>query len=384
MREIVPARRPDYLDGLEQEPILGIYDMGDQIQNPMRLKDSDDYKGGDVTFRDYRALAFPPLTAEADGELTPEDFGLPNHPVIDTQIGVSNYSYPESSLPVNMYSSGHIAHFNPTEAKTLQVNKPLTFIETSSDAFEVGAQYPDIFLGDKECTPILLIGERAITEFLRGFGDTTEADSPKRMPWRQGDHLLPRVDWDLLSLTVTGNLAGAPAETLPIPEEHRFRILVGLADTLSWYYTQHRHHLDTLRKPEKQFKDHSDYLLNMEMNSPLDLINRIFHGSHYQFYGNANPNIAYLIRAYRIHPDELVEATQQLWYAHTYWFEGSEKTPMNDLRDYFYQPPDPNNSRLFVAHNSAKDIAYYNEIIRTTVYAAVNPAYRNGDTPYKK
>ncbi len=385
MREFVPAERPEYLSDFEQEPVLGIYDLGEQIQNPMRSAEPGNYEAGYITYRDYRIAAFPPvdfgMQSEAQEDVEPS---LPQHPFVITSVGVSYRSDIWELLPANMYRSGHLAGFHPPEADLIEPSEPMSVVKDQNKARELGSACPDVFLREITQPTVLLVGKRAITGFLEGFVDETEAGEPKRMAWRTGDHLLPRVDWDLLSLAVSANIAGVPETDLPLPEEHRFRVLVGIAEVLSSFYVQSRRELEVNRAPEQEFKDYRDYRLNMEMSNPLDLVNRIFHGSYYQFYGTANPDVAYVLRAYGIKPDEMVEATQQLWYGRTYCREEAEKVPLEDLHDHVYRPPDPNKSRLFLDTNSTQDIAYYNEMIRQTVYTAIDPFHKAGDTPHNR
>lgn len=102
MREIYFAERPESLEAFQDLPILALYDLGMQTQNPTRYVEVDGVRQK-VQYREYWSAGIPPITEESEEPVVriPQ---LPGVPVIGTRIGVSHYSDLFEKYPDYMYS----------------------------------------------------------------------------------------------------------------------------------------------------------------------------------------------------------------------------------------------------------------------------------------
>src|SRR5690606_36190890 len=114
----------------------------------------------------------------------------------------------------------------------------------ADEAYDLSGEYMDASLRESPIEPILLVGNMAIAGFLAGYIEQSESGAEKRMPSRETEYLLPRVDWDVLTMIVTARMAGMPVEQVDIPEEHRYRVLLNLANVLAHYYTESKREYD--------------------------------------------------------------------------------------------------------------------------------------------
>lgn len=361
----------------DQEPVLGIYDDGmrdDFMSQPTR----DGLDWGYPQYRHYIIAAFP--VEDYNDELSPRNrFRDPYgngeiRPVSDvrtTRIGVNSFRDDWKDLPSYMYPSGHIPSFLASKSERLVIDSEPRVITDTSIAHHAGVVSIDAILREQEIPTTLIVGEKTIVNFLAGYIEGCEADKPKRMPHRQTDWLLPRADADLMRLMTCAYLSGVEPENLPNPDEHRYRVMIDLADTLSWYYTQHRSTLDELIKDPSEFEDERFHRMYMELSDPLDHVQRIL-----QDRGN-NDSVDQIVAAYQIGTSELIEAVQQLWYAHNYWYEAGDEA--EDLFTHFHRRPDLDWARQFIAETSPEMMKYYNDIIEQTVRCAVNVNYFGGD-----
>lgn len=365
------------LASFDSEPILGIYDDGkrdDFMSQPTQ-------DGGESLYPQYRhyvIAAFP--VEDYNDELSPRNrFRDPHgygeiHPVSDVRtvrVGVNNFRDDWNDLPPYMYPSGQIPRFLNSKFERLVVDSDSEIITDTTIAHHVGEVSVDAILREEEIPTTLIVGEEAIIGFLAGYVEGCEADKPKRMPHRQTDWLLPRADADLMRFMTCAYLSGVEPKNLPNPDEHRYRVMVDLADTLSWYYTQHRSTLDELIKEPNEFDDENFRRAYMELSHPLDLVSRILQDR------GQDDSVDQIVATYQIDTNELVEAVQQLWYAHTYWFEAGREA--EDLFTHFHRPPDLDWARLFIAQTSPAMMKYYNSVIEQTVRCAVNVNFFGGD-----
>ena len=60
MREIHFAERPEHLRSFQDLPILALYDLGMQTQNPIRYTETDGQRER-VQYREYWAAGIPPV-----------------------------------------------------------------------------------------------------------------------------------------------------------------------------------------------------------------------------------------------------------------------------------------------------------------------------------
>lgn len=271
----------------------------------------------------------------------------------------------------------------PIQAHVLEGSREAHKVVDVREANELGRIALDAILRKQELSPFALIGDSAVLGFLRGYIDESEADKEKQMPWRSSsDYLLPRADADLASLITSAYAGGAETTGLPIPEEHRYRVLLNAAGVFAWYYTGSRWEFDIPRKPVSEFSgDAERQKLEIELSHPLHSVNGMFHRGHYEFLNMPyNPSLALLLGAYGATEAEFTEIVQQVWYMQTYWFEASQNAP--SVNDHFDSPPNPVHSQLFIAQTSRRDLSYYNDLIEATVHAGINPYGQPLDVRY--
>lgn len=371
MYELVPAQRPEYLAGYETQPAVGIFDLGDHVQHPPREKERD---GPNITFRDYRVVAFPELDPDTNEALIRAPY-LQAHEAIGARMGAHDYSDFSHKLPGYMHGSGHLADFIPAEQDVVDVD--VAIVDDPDQAEAQSGQCMDAILREQPLEPFVLLGEDAIVSFLRGYIQASEAGQKKWMPWRHGDYLLPRVDSDLLAMIMSGYIAGAETTALPIPEAHYYRALLNTAYVLAQFYIESRNGFETPRKPLSEFRDARQQKAAIEFSNPIAHTS-FLHRDRYEFYQQPyNPYLPYLLGSYGIRAAELIEATQQVWYARTYWFEAS--MDVRDVYAHFDRPPNPKNAQRFIEQTSRADMHYYNELIQSCVRFAIDPYHRLQD-----
>lgn len=373
MREFIPAERPEELDHLRDQPVMGLFDEGLQIQNPMRYKVPHQYESGYIDYRRYCALAFPVVETADKAYIAVRDHLFPKG-VQGISIGNGFYSDLWDKYPRYLYPSGKLLYVIPATEDQVNVTGAKQVSGNADEAYDLSGRYLDAILRELPVESVLLVGNTAIAGFLAGYIEQSESGAEKRMPSRETEYLLPRVDWDVLTMIVTARMASLPAEQINIPEEHRYRVLLNLTNVLAHYYTESKREYDIGLAPASDFKDEREHKLQLELSTPLHSVMGMLHHTYSLFYDAPyNPSVACILYAYDVRPQELVEITQQIWYAREYWNDLASRISLNALKDHYDQPPEPEHARLFLEGITKVQAAHYNELIQATVLAAADP-----------
>lgn len=373
MIEFTPEVRSEVLIDHLDEPILGVFDQGLEIQNPMRRID-DDFNKDYIHYRKYAAVAIPQLVD------SPLDFEQQRDRLLPTgmsyiSIGNAFYSDLWDKYPSYLYSSGHIIETRPIRQGEFR----FADAEILTDAEVAGSHsghVMDAILREQTLASTLIIGNQAIAAFLEGYIDETESAAKKAMPSRETEYLLPRVDWDVLSMIVSARIAGLPLDQVEIPEEHRYRVLLNTANVLAHYYTESKFDYDISRSTRQDYEDESRWKLELELSRPLHSVLSYLHENFHTFFQTGyDPSIACLLYAYDFKLEELVETTQQMWFGREYWNGLATTTPHGgNLRTHYDQPPDAaEHAKRFLENVSKEDAQYYAELVRATIITAADP-----------
>lgn len=363
------------------EPLIAVVDRGEKIQHPQRHVDEvgDELfppDGPYVTYRDLGLVAFissdaVPKRFDIDGQLV-----IPSTESFGVTTGVDYYGDIWGELPHNVFSESKSAWFDKTTLERgVHYTVPTEVAEAEiSDPIAAGRTFLDASLRDKPYGPHLLIGTAAITDFIEGMIDVSEAGENKSLFLDGFHHILPKADWDILHTAVMAFLAGIPVEKLRLPEEHKYRVLVNVASKFAWYHAEHKNGLDAmLEKPEGM--DDRGWEKMKEMSHPLWNTQRI--------YSELNVSLQYLAKVYQFTPKELVETAWRIWRAQQYWFNGSSEVEEigPDLKNYLDTPYRDEWADLFDQIHSSDRLQHYYDAVKLSVLTTFIPDYFDGDAP---
>lgn len=366
------------LPDLGGQPSMALFDLGLRVQNPIRhTYDENGEFTGRVQYRHFEAVSLAPGFIEIPGRPYTSELAESSTETkfVGTTIGVDYYSDPWGDLPSYMYSSGHIASFRAVNlASLLDKVGHVRTVDKPKDT-DFAYRLPDIFHNEEPLPATVLIGEETIVAFLKKYIEITESEQPKKMASRQTEYLMPRVDWDLLSLMVTANLGGVAPDELPIPEEHRYRVLLDTGDTIAHGFMWDRKHLSGYKEKYENGRAEVEGSYEAWIDSPLYLAGHILQPTYAESLG-------YLFRAYGIAVEEFAEVIEQTWYAQNYHFEKGDEIPLDELYKHFHRDPDPLWAREFLASIPPTEIDYYRKTIDEVARMCARPGYFKNDNPY--
>jgi hypothetical protein len=330
-----------------------------------------------VTYHEYRAAAYPRVDADT-GEPLVRAPHIPPQDVLELKLGVSDYCDLFDTLPPYMYSAERLMNFIPPRDDVVHNQEAIEIVEDADEAWEQGQVCMDALAREAPIDSFTLLGETAITSFLRAYAESVEAGEKKWMPWREADYLLPRVESDLQALITGGFIAGVSTAEL-IPEEHRYRALLSMAYTMAKFYTSSRRSLDIPRQPLSDFRDQRHQRISVELAHPMHAVYGMLHRLQKDYGRSYNPSLAHFLGAYGIDTEEFTEVVQHVWAMRTYWFEAASSA--RSVNDHFDRPPNPDNAQIFIEQTDAESLRYYFDAIRATVRAGLNPYDALQDLP---
>jgi hypothetical protein len=366
-------------------PAIGVYDLGQSIGY---------FDGGFQTFqyRMHTIVGFlgadrqndPNIVGNGRFSVSAEEI-VPRGIVRETMVG--RWLHLSRTHGYSNLSFHPKHHDVDGDKRGIPVNS-VVIIDEEQQSTEIASNLFEKLERDMPLTALIVVGEAAVSSFLKGLSEANELQKKRVMPFYQAGYYLINADSDLRSLATMAYMSGLANASDSLPDEHRYRVLMNVAWSIVNNVVATRSRIDYFDEqlasstlPDLSIRGAVDYIVNHPFRA-------LIRGFEQNIYYQLEP----ILGAYDIKEDELLESCFRLWLAHNYYLEiprgiaPFERDGWGNLyegekffkwAELFHVPSDDEWADIFAANLSPDQLNKYRSVVRATVLAAIGRDFSN-------